>query len=312
MSERLKVLYLAGSGRSGSTILDNVLGEVPGFLSVGELRFVWDRNIRSDRMCGCGTPFSACPVWQQILRVAYGDAPPDTADMISWMDRVLPLRSALLTRTRSNRRKLQRTYARHLNVLERLYHAAAEVSGARVVVDSSKYPSYAYLLSLIDSLDVVMVHLVRDPRAVAHSWTRNKLEITRQGVEAPMGKVRPAHTAIDWMMWSGLAEQYGRAVSRPILRVRYEDFVTHPRTVLGTVLQYARLPEEPLDFLTDGGVLLTGNHTVGGNPVRLRQGQVALRVDDQWRRSMRRQDRWAVTALAWPGMLGYGYLRAAK
>jgi len=311
MSRRLKVLYLAGSGRSGSTILDNVLGEVPGFLSVGELRFLWDRSIRDDRVCGCGAAFSVCPVWQEVLRAAYGGTRPDTDDMISWIDQALPLRDAPLTRTRSIKSRLKKRYEPHLDVLEQLYHAAAEVSGAQVVVDSSKYPSYGYLLSLIDSLDVAMVHLVRDPRAVAHSWTRNKLEVTRQGVRTPMGKVRPAHTAVDWMMWSGLAEQYGRAVGAPALRVRYEDFVAHPRAVLGTVLQYAGFPDEPLDFLSDGGVLLTGNHTVGGNPVRLQQGQVALHVDDEWRMSMRRRDRWAVTALAWPGMLSYGYLRAA-
>ena len=35
--ERVKVLYIAGSGRSGSTILDRILGQLDGFFSVGEL-----------------------------------------------------------------------------------------------------------------------------------------------------------------------------------------------------------------------------------------------------------------------------------
>jgi len=35
-----RVLYIAGWGRSGSTILDNVLGQVDGFFSAGELMFL--------------------------------------------------------------------------------------------------------------------------------------------------------------------------------------------------------------------------------------------------------------------------------
>jgi len=34
-----KVLYIAGWGRSGSTILDNVLGQLDGCFSTGELNY---------------------------------------------------------------------------------------------------------------------------------------------------------------------------------------------------------------------------------------------------------------------------------
>ena len=34
---RLKVLYIAGSGRSGSTLLQNMLGEIESFQALGEL-----------------------------------------------------------------------------------------------------------------------------------------------------------------------------------------------------------------------------------------------------------------------------------
>jgi hypothetical protein len=166
------------------------------------------------------------------------------------------------------------------------------------------------LLSLIDSLDVVMIHVVRDPRAVAHSWTRTKIEVTTEGVTVPMGTVSPRRTAVDWMLWSSLAEQYGRAMCCQPLRVRYEDFVRRPRDTVGAVLAHAGLAPEPLEFLNDAGVHLSGNHTVGGNPSRLRSGSVPLRVDDAWRTLMRPADRRAVTAIALPGMAAYGYLRS--
>src|SRR4028119_1802817 len=58
-------------------------------------------------------------------------------------------------------------------VLERLYRAIQRVSGAGVIVDSSKRFSYAVLLSLLPFGDLRVVHLVRDSRAVAYSWARS-------------------------------------------------------------------------------------------------------------------------------------------
>ena len=312
MSARLTVLYLTGAGRSGSTILDNVLGEVPGLFSVGELRFVWDRNIRDDRVCGCGQPFSQCSLWQAVLHEAYGDALPDPAEVVAWRDDAIPLRVAPLVRSPEVRRRLKARSTAYLDVLERLYHAVADASGARVIVDSSKYPSYGYLLSLIESIDVRMVHLVRDPHAVTHSWTRRKLETTTAGVQVPMAQLRPTGTAFNWVLWSVLAELFGRAIPKPAVRVRYEDFVARPRQILELVLEHAGVTAGPLPFLTGTSVRLSGNHTVGGNPARMHTGPIQLRVDDEWRTAMSRRHRWAVNALAWPGMVGYGYLRGGR
>lgn len=308
MSDRLTVLYIAGSGRSGSTLLDNVLGELAGLCSAGELRFVWDRNVRDDRVCGCNRAFSECPLWQAVLHRAYGDTPPDPGQVLTWRERALPLRLTPWVRLPGVRRLLAKRYAEYLDVLERLYHALADVSGARVVVDSSKYPSYGYLLSLVESIDVVMVHLVRDPRAVAHSWTRPKLETTTPGNRTPMGRVRPVRTAIDWMVWSALAEQFGRALPTAHLRVRYEDFIADPSATVTGILRHAGLPADLSPHLGRETVQLSTNHTVGGNPNRLVHGRVPLRADEEWRVALRRRDRWKVTAVAWPGMAAYGYL----
>ena len=59
---RLKVLYLLGSSRTGSTLLDNILGEFDGFFSAGEVRFLW-RRLLENRRCGCGQPIGGCEVW---------------------------------------------------------------------------------------------------------------------------------------------------------------------------------------------------------------------------------------------------------
>lgn len=305
----VKVIYLAGSGRSGSTILGSVLGEIPGHFSVGELRFVWDRNVQNDRVCGCGAPFSQCPVWRSVMNKAFGDRPPDTRGVIALREAAMPLRLAPVVHLDQTRRWATVKYAAYLDILERLYSAVAEVTGARVIIDSSKYSSYGYLLSLIDSLDTRIVHLVRDPRAVAYSWTRKKMETTTSGVTAPMGRVNPARTAVDWALWSALAEQYSRADAHPPLRVRYEDFVRQPRDAVASVLRHAGENRAPLDFMDGSQAQLSKNHTVGGNPNRMCSGVVALSADTEWRTALSRSDQWMVAGLTFPAMVAYGYLR---
>ena len=70
-ANRLKILYLLGSSRTGSTLLDNILGEFDGFFSAGEVRFLW-RRLLENRRCGCGQPIGQCEVWGPILQTFLG------------------------------------------------------------------------------------------------------------------------------------------------------------------------------------------------------------------------------------------------
>ncbi|MGH9058576.1 MAG: hypothetical protein ACRDZY_03535, partial [Acidimicrobiales bacterium] len=74
---RVKVLYIAGWGRSGTTILDSVLAQLHGFCSVGELRWLWDRGLTEGWPCGCGAKVAVCEFWKQAVDLAFGDAMPD-------------------------------------------------------------------------------------------------------------------------------------------------------------------------------------------------------------------------------------------
>ena len=68
----VKVLYVAGLGRSGSTILANTLGQVEGFFSGGELNFIWKHALIENRLCGCGRPSRECPFWGPVFNGEFG------------------------------------------------------------------------------------------------------------------------------------------------------------------------------------------------------------------------------------------------
>jgi hypothetical protein len=63
--------------------------------------------------------------------------------------------------------------------------------------------------------------------------------------------------------------------------------------------------DRPGDWRADLGVA----HTASGNPMRFTTGPVPIRLDDKWRSAMLPSNRRTVTALTFPLLQRYGYLR---
>ena len=307
-----KVLYIAGSGRSGSTILDNILGEVDGSVSAGEVRFLWERGMREDRTCACGTPFSSCPFWGDVLMRAYGGR--DAVDP----ERMIELLGQG-TRARRIPKMIGSPARRHAFVdgldelsyrLSALYRAIADVSSARVIVDSSKLPTYGMVLDQVPGIDLRVVHLVRDPRATAYSWRRKKaLPDTRGG--GFMQQQGPLKASALWTLWNTAAGAFWRNAPERYLRLRYEDFVREPRRTLDEICAFVGEEVAGSPFVSDTDVKLTPSHSVAGNPSRFTTGLVTLQPDDEWRTKMRGTDRAVVSAVTWPLLLRHGYLGGA-
>jgi hypothetical protein len=301
----LKVLYIAGSGRSGSTILDNILGQLDGFASVGEARFLWERGMIEDRTCACGTPFSSCPFWQAVLREAFDGAMIDPQRMLALLRRGTRARHIPAMVGGGERR------ARFMDGLDELpqrlttlYQAIAAQSDAKVIVDSSKLPTYGSLLDRLPDLDLHVVHLVRDPRATAYSWRRKKSLPDKQG--ATMQRQGALKASALWTLWNTAPQMFWRASPR-YLRVRYEDFVDAPRATVERICGFVGEEPSALPFISDAEVELAPGHSVAGNPSRFTTGVVPIRPDDEWRSRMRRRDRWLVTSVTWPLLLQLRY-----
>jgi hypothetical protein len=304
----VRVLYVGGLGRSGSTLLNLMLGEVPGLVAVGELRFVWERGVIANELCGCGAPFRECPFWTAIGVDAFDgwdaiDAN-ELVDLERTVDRHRFLPFLLLPFLSS---AFRRRLHRYTNALACLYRSIEKVSGASVVVDSTKDPPYAVLLRRVPGLDVRVVHLVRDSRGVAYSWTK-RIKKPEARANAYMHTYRPLHIAVRWMLYNLLFHLLGR-LGVPRLAVRYEDLVRQPRNVLADVLAHVGedAREVIFSFLSRDRVDLTVHHTVAGNPLRFRRGELVLRVDDEWRTRLSRADKWAVLLVTWPLLFLYDY-----
>lgn len=308
----VRVLYISAWGRSGTTILDNLLGELDGFFSAGELRYLWSRGLLGSTPCGCGLPVASCPVWSAVLNEAFADvAPPDPADMVRWQEETVRFRHTWrLLRWASAASRKSSALERYTDALSRIYRAIARVTGARVVVDSSKRPSEAAVLPLLSGVVPYYVHMVRDPRAVAYSWRRLKQwkpSTTTDGARF-MSRHSALESTIGWISLNVAADavirRYGSGKS---LRLRYEDFISNPGDVLKAIANLVGESPAELPFVSERTVHLRGNHTVSGNPSRFKVGMVELRDDDEWKVNQAGLDRIVVTSLALPFLHRFGY-----
>ena len=317
MTEQVTVLYIGGHGRSGSTILAQTLGRIPGFVNVGELWQVWHRGLRENERCGCGQPFYSCEFWRAVGDEAFGGWGNVDVDKMMAFRPYLKRRRytphfALAAKTGLRSDKMNTLLEECGPVLERLYRAIRRVSGAGVIVDSSKRLSYAVLLSLLPFADLRVVHLVRDSRAVAYSWTRRKESPAVAGGRL-MPRLSPAQVSRAWSLQN---VSYGLlSGSARLARLRYEDFVNDPTFHLSETLTRIDLTGEAgrlHDVVRGREISPSVDHTVSGNPARFRTGKIELRPDEEWKVGMRGVDKNVVTALTAPLLLKYGYLGKKK
>lgn len=309
----MKVIYIAGCSRSGSTLVDRVLGGVAGVISLGEVRDLFHRQSAS-RFCGCGASLLDCDFWSSVLSSTQERTGLDLSEMMEagrsegrhrHVSRAAKYLRASREAGAEGGARGPSPYARYGKILASLYESVVDHCGASVVIDSSKEAIEALLAGSVPGVDMRVVHLVRDPRAVAHSWAQPKAN-TRAG--RTMEIVGPARAAQFWMRSNLEDELFLRRTFRDNYRlVRYEDLVADPRAVLRDLAGWAGIDADQLPFVGPREVALSPAHTAGGNPDRFDAGAVEVRSDQRWVRSMKSGDSVVATLLCLPLLPRYRY-----
>lgn len=309
--DKVKVLFVGGRGRSGSTLLDLMLGQTEGFFSVGELRYIWERGLERNELCGCGKPFKECGFWGEVLEQVFGRVSRAEIGEIkalqSAVDRMLYIPKLFLPWSTDYRENL----AAYSQILSQLYQAIRQVSGSRVIIDSSKLLSHGFILSTMPDIDLHFVHLVRDSRAAAYSWQRKRVKPEVYWEQTYQPRFSLAHSSLGWNVSNVLGHLLGYRNGRCTF-VRYEDLASNPREALSRILAGLGEGDLSLQFLKGFEANLDTNHTVAGNPLRFTSGKVRIQLDSEWREKMGGYRKLLVTALTWPFLLKYGYLKSEK
>lgn len=302
-NSKVKVLYIAGFERSGSTIVNRVLGQINGFVAWGELRDIWQHGIIENRPCTCGTDFAGCPAWQKVFDKAFKGADEiDTTEIIKLQKRsrlmVLPHYFGLLKNS-----FLKRKVGQYLTHLEKLYNAIQATTGSKVIVDSTKASWYGYVLGLLPSIDLCVVHVVRNPKGVCYSLEQHKSkgELTSQWYN-------PLHASLSWNLKNYAVELLLNSPQKRYLRISYEDFIQNPQMAVEKILNLLDEKVTELPFVDKSTVKMSTDHIVTGSPSsRSNTGMVNLRLDERWKKNMIFRDKLIISGLTLPLLYSYKY-----
>lgn len=296
----ITVLYITGWCRNGSTLVGNILNEVRGVFHTGELYFLWKNAFGngSNTSCGCGAALARCPVWSQVLAA---EIPPGRSAEAQAQQIVN--RQLASVRARHTWRVLQQgvhsaALREYAAMMSRTYRKIVDVTGCRIIIDSSKLPVEAALLPHVAGISPLYLHLMRDPRAVAHSWTKTKQYVV------PMSALR---SAAYWLVFHLASDAVVRRSPERSIFIRYEDFIVEPARWVDCLLEFVAA-DRAANPVSGRNVVLGGNHTVTGNPDRFRKGATLIRANDSaWQEELSTQAVGITQALSWPLMRQYGY-----
>jgi hypothetical protein len=298
-NNKVKLLYIGGYARCGSTILSNVLGEIDSFFNAGELMYIWDRIVSRDGICGCGHHVTNCKIWAKVIQPFCDvDRNVDFNKMIqirntAWTCKNIPLWMLFPDKEKMLITKLKE----YLEALDLLYSSIGHEVPEDVIIDTSKNPAYLYFLSLISGVDLYVVHIVRDSRATAYSWIHKKEGFTN---------VSNIKSSLQWLNRNFSFFFLMKRFNWKYLRIRYEDFIVNPIKELKPILELFHEDYKSLDFIKEDGIIFGENHCVYGNPDLFKRGKVKLELDERWM-AMDAHNKFITTILTWPLILRYGY-----
>lgn len=301
---RNTVIYILGSARSGSTILNILLGNNNSIFSAGELNRYVSSGWIGNEYCSCGVRVSDCEFWPQVQR------------SVETSLKVNPYEIAEITRGLENwrnilywwkRKRLKCDIDKHNLFYERFIESVLEHTDASHLVDASKDPARLSYLSQVKSLDIYTIHIVRDPRAICWSKSKPFKSNPKAGVEKDLASIPYWRTmkSIYMNVLLAVIHKYRNPKDR-YLRIKYEDLANNTNPVLGTLESYLGVDFSSVSKRlksTDG---LDQEHTVAGNRLRMNK-KIKLNYDNSWVSDAPLSQRIWTTILALPLLLILGY-----
>ena len=315
-----RLVYILAASHSGSTLLAMLVGAHRDTCSVGELKATSLGDVNK-YPCSCGALLKECGFWQDVSRrmqhrgisFAMADARTDYRSGGTWYTQRLlqPLcrgpaletvRDAALSFSPDWRRRLPELHRRNTALVE----SVCEITGARSIVDSSKVALRLKYLLQIPELEVKIIRLIRDGRAVALTYLDPfgyaSTEDLRANGKPRQRRLSMKEAAYRWRRSNEEAEHLLAQIDRDKwIEVRYEEYCTEREVTLRGVFEFLDL--DPASVRDD---FRAGEHHVIGNDMR-KDTSSTVTLDERWREALTTDDRREFDGVAGRMNRRYGY-----
>lgn len=293
MKEKIKLVLLIGSGRSGSTLIDLIVNMHPKVVGLGELSN-WNTKV-FEEYCACGDIVKSCPFWSKVIsKVGWSEN--DFKDFREYKYQFDTPKKGYVFKI--NEHTQSPNFDKFLSKSNEIFSAISEVSDDSILFDSSKSPQRAFNLSKSDLLDVKIIHLMRDPRGVMWSFKKSFKKDLKAGLQRDMKGTSLLKSLYSWIAINSRAFSTVKSANVPTLSVNYEAFCANPDHEINRILEFV-LGEKPKTGIDLSESMATESHVIAGNRLRMKK-DIVIKPDFDWKNNLNFFQKAFIYSLTFP------------
>ena len=313
MASEPELIYIAGYGRSGSTLLERLLQCQPDIQACGEMTNFFKIYGSASSRCSCGQTLDKCEFWGNVAQTLFEQG--FSLSQFPCYSKIQIKREARWSHGGSLfLSRHQHMYARIMEPF--LESVATQCSDNNFLVDSSKTaytrPFRPIAISQLGKFRVRIIHLVRDPRGVVWSVKKGLNRSLEAGKDSKT--LLPLTRAVaGWVYANRAAGRLQRFFGKEnYCLVRYEDFVEAPVQILNRIStnwgidlhESIRVAHEAR---SGSEILIPVMHQLTGNRMRF-STSFSIRPDYTWKEKLNPKTNAIVKSITMPLMKKYGYV----
>lgn len=263
--EKIKIIAIVGTDRSGSTLLDKIISSNDEIFSVGEANHFFHYYTKN-LPCACGKPILDCDFWRKILGRLIGTPfKPEMMSVLRWRKRVMTLTEMIIM----GRHHFIQKYKRYLQTYALLMRAVQAETGAGLIVDSSKDMTRVYLLYLSGLFQVYPIYITREVEDYAVSAkTKYQMQLD------PDRKTGEKKALLRWIFRNAETSLLLRRGFPDYVQIGYKKLATDPSNVMKLI---SKKWDIPLVYERDR-VRQARYHFLGGNFMKFNEFE-GIRLD---------------------------------
>jgi hypothetical protein len=309
MDSKINLIYLASIGRSGSTLLESMLGAHSRIATCGEIH-IWPHEIAQGgvRPCSCGQSVLTCPFWVEMQkrsnplhqphpRIHFFREQHNAGKTIRW-ERLQEF----------GRNQVPHQTARQIEQFgqnnEAVFRSFLDLMQSQLgrdiqwIVDSSKDPYRLLWLIRSNLFNIKVLHVVKNPRAFIYSVTKNIQESSLRQLQVT------AKQSLKWSIENYLISQIARhhLAASDYYLVNYEKLAAEPAQTFQAICQMigCEFEAQAVSNFRQGSI-----HTIAGNPMRYETRGIVL--DERWKTLLPAPNRKMTELLTQFNRSDYGY-----